>query len=145
MSTSNPLAAGVPALQPPPPTQAMISPDGQSVADIPVERVQDAIKGGYKIGVDMTAPDGSKATIPADRAHDAVEQGGYKPRGQSPAAGQGMDFNMPAAASKSLGVTDLINSAKQSWAAGQAQRDAEAKVVKDSIDAIKRGGLRHRR
>ena len=95
MSTSaNPLAAGVPALQPPKTTQAMISPDGQSVADIPVERVQDAIKGGYKMGVDMHAPDGSTATIPVDRAHDAVTKGGYRPAGQTPAAGQAMETSI---------------------------------------------------
>ena len=82
MSTStNPLAAGVPALQPPSPTQTMVAPDG-TPGEIPVEHVQDAVKSGFKLGVRMTAPDGTAGTIPVDKAHDAVKAG-FTPAGVS--------------------------------------------------------------
>jgi len=69
-AASNPLSAGVPSLQPPKATQTMISPDGQ-YGEIPVDRVQEAIKSGFKAGINMIAPDGSPGTIPIDSAHDA--------------------------------------------------------------------------
>ena len=49
------------------------------------------------------------------------------------------EFDMPAAAAKSFGVTDLIDSAKQAWAAGQSTRDAEAQVAKNVTDLVKKG------
>lgn len=78
-AASNPLAAGVPALKPPSTTQTMISPDGQ-YGEIPVERVQDAIKAGFKPGLNMVSPDGSMGTVPVDKAHDAMAAG-FKPSG----------------------------------------------------------------
>jgi uncharacterized protein YbjQ (UPF0145 family) len=54
----------------------MLAPNGD-VADIPPDRAQDAVKDGYKIGVDMQGKDGSIATIPADRVHDALAAGDY--------------------------------------------------------------------
>ena len=77
----NPLAAGVPALQPPKPTQTMLSPDGTS-GEIPVEHVQDAVANGFKMGFEMTAPDGTPGIIPVDKAHDAVSAG-FKPKGSA--------------------------------------------------------------
>ena len=60
---------GVPLTPPQPPpstTQTMLSPGG-TVADIPVERVQDAVSQGFKMGHDMVSPNGVAATIPLDR------------------------------------------------------------------------------
>ena len=78
MSTStNPLAAGVPALQPPSATQTMVAPDG-TPGEVPIDRVQDAVSRGFKLGMPMTAPDGTTGTIPVDKAHDAITSG-FKP------------------------------------------------------------------
>jgi hypothetical protein len=75
MSTStNPLSSSVPALQPPSPTQTMLSPDG-TPGEIPVEQVQAAVKSGFKLGLPMTAPDGITGTVSVDKGHDAVKSG----------------------------------------------------------------------
>jgi hypothetical protein len=132
-------------MTPPSPTQVMIAPDGSS-GEVPVENVQAAVNAGGKLGMRMTAPDGSTGVVPVDRAHDAVQAGGM-PSGIKPSttgvlpsdAPAGMEYNTPAAAASEFGVPQMVNSAKQSWAAGQAQRDAEAKVVQDSIASIKKG------
>lgn len=59
---------------PPSPTQVMLSPDRQ-VGDVPVDRVPDAVKAGFKMGVEMVSPDGTEGVIPVDRAHDAMQNG----------------------------------------------------------------------
>src|SRR5258708_27671097 len=74
-----PRAAGVPALRPPAATQSMISHDGQ-YGEIPVDKVQDAIKAGFKAGLNMISPDGTSGTVPVDQAHDAMTAG-FKPSG----------------------------------------------------------------
>lgn len=63
-------------LTPPQPstTQTMLSPDGIP-GEVPVERVQDALKAGFKMGVNMTAPSGQTGVIPIDRAESAVKAG----------------------------------------------------------------------
>ncbi len=60
-------------------TMPMFSPDGQ-VGDVPVERVPDAVKSGFKLGQDMYSPavmgkPSSAGTIPIDRVHDALAAG----------------------------------------------------------------------
>lgn len=103
----NPLAAGVPALQPPKPTQVMLSPDGRP-GDVPVDRVQEALAQGFKVGIDMVSPDGTEGTIPLDRAHDAVRSG-FTPKGQSPAAGQGMqESSIPKMVRATTGVLPAV-------------------------------------
>jgi hypothetical protein len=52
----------------------MITPDGQH-GDVPVARVQDAVKAGFKVGQDMLSPNGSQGVIPLDRVHDAIAAG----------------------------------------------------------------------
>jgi hypothetical protein len=64
---------------PPPPappstTQPMLAPDGTS-GEIPVERVNDAIKAGFRMGVNMIAPSGESGTIPVEHAEKALKAG----------------------------------------------------------------------
>lgn len=58
-------------------TVPMLSPDG-TPGDIPQERVQDAVKAGFKQAVLMTSPDGKNGYIPADKQQDAISAG-FKP------------------------------------------------------------------
>jgi hypothetical protein len=44
---------------------------------VPVENAPTAIKSGYKLGVDMTSPDGRKGIVPVEQ-QCAAEQKGYK-------------------------------------------------------------------
>src|SRR5260370_19352194 len=62
--------------QPPPSGQTVpaFSPDG-TLGDIPVERVHDAVKSGFKLGVDLVSPDGQPGAIPVERVHDALQKG----------------------------------------------------------------------
>src|SRR6266853_767417 len=61
-------------------TVPMISPDGD-IGDVPRAKVNDAVKSGFKVGVDMIAPDGkagkrgTMGTIPVDSVHDAIHAG----------------------------------------------------------------------
>jgi len=55
-------------------TVPMFAPDG-TLGDVPYERMQDAIKAGGKIGVNVKAPDGTPGVIPADRVQDAMKAG----------------------------------------------------------------------
>lgn len=55
-------------------TVPMLAPDGTS-GDIPQERVQDAIKAGFKQAVEMTSPDGKAGYIPVERQQDALSAG----------------------------------------------------------------------
>jgi hypothetical protein len=52
----------------------MFGPDG-SVGDIPSERVNDAVKAGFKVGQDLLSPDGRTGTVPLDSVHAALEKG----------------------------------------------------------------------
>lgn len=52
----------------------VFAPDG-TLGDIPADRLQDAVKAGFKPGVNMTAPDGTKGVVPADRYVDAAKGG----------------------------------------------------------------------
>ncbi len=53
----------------------MLAPDGTS-GDIPAARMQDALKAGFKVATEMTAPDGKTlGYIPFDRAADAAKAG----------------------------------------------------------------------
>jgi hypothetical protein len=53
----------------------VIAPDG-STGEVPIERLQDAIKAGGKPAVWMKAPDGSPGIVPRERALDAINAGG---------------------------------------------------------------------
>lgn len=55
-------------------TVPMLAPDGTS-GEIPQDKVQDAIKAGFKQAVEMTSPDGKKGYIPLDRQQDAMKAG----------------------------------------------------------------------
>jgi hypothetical protein len=55
-------------------TVPMLAPDGQS-GEIPQDKVQDALKAGFKQAVEMTSPDGKTGYIPADRQQDALRVG----------------------------------------------------------------------
>lgn len=52
----------------------MLSPDGK-VGDVPNERVRDAMKAGFKPGVELIAPNGQRGVIPIERASDALKSG----------------------------------------------------------------------
>lgn len=73
---SNPPNGGaVTSVDSPAPMVPMISPDGRS-GDIPSNRVQDAIKAGFKQALAMTAPDGkTTGYVPVDKALDAQNAG----------------------------------------------------------------------
>src|SRR5689334_5682236 len=55
-------------------TIPMFAPDG-SIGDVPRERMAEAQKAGFKIGVDMLSPDGQRGTIPQERMLDASAKG----------------------------------------------------------------------
>ena len=55
-------------------TTPMLSPDGQS-GDIPIAKVPDAVKAGFKVAAPMQAPDGSIGYIPQERVADAMKAG----------------------------------------------------------------------
>ena len=55
-------------------TVPMLAPDGTS-GDIPQEKVQDALKAGFKQAVQMTSPDGKLGYIPAERQQEALKAG----------------------------------------------------------------------
>ena len=58
----------------PRPTQSMVSPDGIG-GEVPVDRVDDAVKAGFKRGLIMVSPEGMEGTIPVDRAEEAQKKG----------------------------------------------------------------------
>jgi hypothetical protein len=55
-------------------TVPMLAPDGTS-GDIPQDRVQDALKAGFKQAVAMNSPDGKLGYIPVERQQDALSAG----------------------------------------------------------------------
>lgn len=63
---------------------------------------------------------------------------GYTLEGQGSGATQ-QPASQPQGFYQGSGLKGLVESAKQTWAAGQSQRDAEAKVAKDVTEHIKRG------
>src|SRR5260370_1203588 len=85
--------------QPPPSGQTVpaFSPDG-TLGDIPVERVHDAVKSGFKLGVDLVSPDGQPGAIPVERVHDALQKG----------------FKLPTTMPENYGFT-AGNMAGQAW------------------------------
>jgi hypothetical protein len=52
----------------------MLAPDGTS-GDIPQDRVQDALRAGFKPAVEMVSPDGKMGYIPQDKQQDALNAG----------------------------------------------------------------------
>jgi hypothetical protein len=71
MTTPATIAAATP---PTATTTPMFGPDG-SLGDIPSERVNDAVKAGFKIGQDLLSPDGRTGTVPLDSVHAALQKG----------------------------------------------------------------------
>ena len=71
MTTPATIAAATP---PTAMTTPMFGPDG-SVGDIPSERVNDAVKAGFKVGQDLLSPDGRTGTVPLDSVHAALQKG----------------------------------------------------------------------
>lgn len=55
-------------------TVPMLAPNGQT-GEIPQDKVQDALKAGFKQAVEMTSPDGKIGYIPVDRQQDALKAG----------------------------------------------------------------------
>src|SRR5260370_22607444 len=89
--------------QPPPSGQTVpaFSPDG-TLGDIPVERAHDAVKSGFKLGVDLVSPDGQPGAIPVERVHDALQKG----------------FKLPSTMPENYGFT-AGNMAGQAWQGGK--------------------------
>lgn len=56
------------------PMVQIFTPDGQ-LADIPYERLHDALAAGGKIGAKVKTPDGQIAFVPGDRVNDALKAG----------------------------------------------------------------------
>src|SRR5260370_19082722 len=85
--------------QPPPSGQTVpaFSPDG-TLGDIPVERVHDAVKAGFKLGVDLVSPYCASGVIPVERVQDALQKG----------------FKLPTAMPENYGFT-AGNMAGQAW------------------------------
>lgn len=72
---SNPPDGGaVTSVDPPQPMVPMLSPDGKS-GDIPANRVQDALKAGFKAAYAMTSPDGQTGYVPQDQYQNAAAKG----------------------------------------------------------------------
>jgi hypothetical protein len=69
----------MPAINPPTYTHVMIAPDG-SIADVPADRVNDAVTAGARLGFEMVGPDGTQAVVPVDQAHAALTAGA-RPKG----------------------------------------------------------------
>ena len=88
--------------------------------------------GGPVMAGEYLDDSGNPIAAPAAASAPVYLDESGNPKGQS-APSQPQSFYQAS------GLKGLVDSAKQTWAAGQAQRDAEAKVVKDSIDAVKRG------
>lgn len=78
-------------------TVPAFSPDG-TLGDIPAERAHDAVKSGFKLGVDLVSPDGQPGAIPVERVHDALQKG----------------FKLPATMPKNYGFT-AGNMGGQAW------------------------------
>lgn len=64
------------------PMVSMLAPDG-TPGSIPTERVNDAVKSGFRLGIDLISPDGQAGTVPADKVHDALSAG-FKLKNQAP-------------------------------------------------------------
>jgi hypothetical protein len=118
-ASSNPLAAGVPALTPPSPTQVMVDPNGDA-RDVPVEQADAALKAGFSHGIDMTDPDGGVRTVRAEQAHDAISAG-LKPAGIT----QGTRPTRPGYAPNVF----YENLRSKEGTEEQANREQEAKIV----------------
>jgi hypothetical protein len=78
-------------------TVPAFSPDG-TLGDIPAERAHDAVKSGFKLGVDLVSPDGQPGAVPIERVHDAMQKG----------------FKLPATMPENYGFT-AGNMAGQAW------------------------------
>lgn len=56
-------------------TVPMIAPDG-SIGDVPAARAHEAANSGFKLGAELSTPDGSKTgVVPYDRVHEAIAAG----------------------------------------------------------------------
>jgi hypothetical protein len=55
-------------------TVTMLSPDGKS-GDVPISKVADAQKAGFKVAVQMKSPDGLNGYVSAENVHDAAAKG----------------------------------------------------------------------
>ena len=88
-------------------------------------------------------PLGATAVTPTV-SHDTAQQfplpAGATPVDASVSAPDTTASVQPPSAPPTQGViTGLLSRAKQAWTDGQAKRDAEAQVVKDVTDALRRG------
>lgn len=120
------------------PTVPMISPDGQSIADIPVASAQQAAKDGYKPSVDMHAPDGSTATIPMSGVHGAMTDG-YKLPGGEPAHLSWNQFTqLPGAvAGVARAATNLVKAPGYIYSAvTDAPRNPDEQAVADAANPV---------
>lgn len=91
-------------------TVPMFSPDG-TLGDIPQERVPDAMKANFTMGVSMLSPDGTKTGIvPHDRVEDAAKSGfivAHPPAAPLPAGLQGPPTPPPSFMDKLETAPDL--------------------------------------
>jgi hypothetical protein len=74
----------------------MLSPDGQA-GQIPEDRLQEALKAGFKQGVLLQSPQGHLGVVPLERGAEAMKQGFIPaPSISGPAVPSALQNNMPA-------------------------------------------------
>lgn len=84
---------------PPMPLVQVFTPDGH-LADIPYDRLHDALGQGAKIAAKVKAPDGTVGFVPGDRVPDALKAGGQR----VPLDGNDADGGNPGFWSRALGL-----------------------------------------
>jgi hypothetical protein len=126
----------------------MLAPDGTS-GEVPVDRVNDAVKAGFRMGVNMIAPNGQSGTIPVEKAADAMKAG-FKQAGPAPQSnpngGSGAfndavqkttdEFTSRLGVPKDWSVGAAIDRTKQSVQQGVTD---DAQMAQSVIDSVKSG------